>query len=458
MIKLPVVILNTNIDKCANWLIHSGTILWFYTIFALVLAQAEAIASVMPTIRGKMFQTEVISTAERTADHNETSGGIGGKIIRVTSLASKGPGSLREALETAGRRVIVFEVGGIIDLKGSVLRIREPFATIAGQTGPSPGITVIDGGIAVETHDVVIQHIRVRTGASRHKTGKWEPDAMVTVGAYNVLIDHCSITWGVDENCSASGPRFAGKRPTDWKKGTSHRVTISNNIIAEGLSNSTHSKGEHSKGTLVHDNATEIVISRNLYASNRDRNALFKGGTTALFLNNFIYNPGRAAVRYDLIDKEWQGYAHQKGNLAVIGNVLQLGPSSADVPLMQSGKGLCDIYLSDNIARNIDGSRATVFRGDRKRLNVSPPQWVRTFKVLSAEEVEKAIVNDVGARPWDRDMHDKRIISDVLTLRGKIIDSEDEVGGYPTFEPSYRKFQEGEWDMKLLIKKTSSTR
>src|SRR5688572_20303646 len=78
-----------------------------------------------------------------------TPGGRGGAVIRVTSLAADGPGSLKAALEQRGPRIIVFEVGGIIDLGLSTITIDQPFLTIAGQTAPSPGITIIRGGIDI---------------------------------------------------------------------------------------------------------------------------------------------------------------------------------------------------------------------------------------------------------------------------------------------------------------------
>ncbi|MEG2942409.1 MAG: hypothetical protein RR969_12650 [Thermomonas sp.] len=84
----------------------------------------------------------------------QTPGGRGGKIIRVTTLATDGPGSLREAVDAEGPRIVVFEVGGVIDLGVKALKIKEPFLTIAGQTAPQPGITLIRGGIDLAAHDV----------------------------------------------------------------------------------------------------------------------------------------------------------------------------------------------------------------------------------------------------------------------------------------------------------------
>ena len=177
----------------------------------------------------------------------ETPGGRGGRVIKVTTLNASGPGSLAEAVRATGPRIVVFEVGGVVDLNASVLKITEPFLTIAGQTAPSPGISIIRGGVGISTHDVVIQHLRVRAGdVGRAQKSGWEVDSMATTSAWNVVVDHCSLAWGTDENLSASGPRFDGGTHVDaWRSRTSHDVTFSHCIIAEGLSNSAHAKGEH---------------------------------------------------------------------------------------------------------------------------------------------------------------------------------------------------------------------
>ena len=101
---------------------------------------------------------------------SQTPGGRGGQIIRVTNLNSEGPGSLRAAIEADGPRIVVFEVGGVIDLEKNTLRLRNPFITIAGQTAPSPGITLIRGGMDITAHDVIVQHLRIRPGSAE---GEW---------------------------------------------------------------------------------------------------------------------------------------------------------------------------------------------------------------------------------------------------------------------------------------------
>jgi len=387
----------------------------------------------------------------------QTPGGRGGKILRVTTLAATGPGSLLEALETKGPRIVVFEVGGVIDMQKHEIKIKEPFLTIAGQTAPSPGITIIRTGIDVLTHDVILQHLRVRTGSADAEPRKgWEPDAFSTIGAYNVIVDHCSMTWAVDENLSASGPRFTGKTVGEWRQGTSHSITFSNNIIAEGLRHSTHSKGEHSKGSLIHDNASDILIIDNLYAHNHERNPLFKGGVHGMVINNLIYNPGARAVHYNLIAEEWRGQPYQTGQLALIGNVLRGGPSTLPhLPLfMLGGSGDLEYYEADNIAVDWTGQELPKFgrytNSSAKLIAMAKPALPFGVQPLAAAEVQDAVIREAGARPWDRDPVDARIVADTIEGRGEIIDSEADVGGYPAYKETRRNFNEKDWDLRYM--------
>jgi pectate lyase len=351
-------------------------------------------------------------------------------------------------------------VGGVIDMQTHEIKIKEPFLTIAGQTAPSPGITIIRSGIDVLTHDVILQHIRVRTGSAGSEPRKgWEPDAFSTIGAYNVIVDHCSMTWAVDENLSASGPRFTGKTVADWRKGTSHSITFSNNIIAEGLRHSTHAKGEHSKGSLIHDNATDILIINNLYAHNYERNPLFKGGVHGMVINNLIYNPGPRAVHYNLIAEEWRGQPFQTGKLALIGNVLRGGPSTPPhLPLfMLGGSGDLEYYEADNIAVDWTGQELPKFgrytTSSAKIIPMAKPAMPFGVQPISAADVQDAVILNAGARPWDRDPIDARIVADTIEGRGEIIDSEHDVGGYPAYQETRQKFDEKDWDLRYMTRR-----
>jgi len=383
----------------------------------------------------------------------DTKGGSGGEIIRVTNLEKDGPGSLREAFQTAGPRMVVFEVAGVIDLEGSTLQLSNPYITLAGQTAPSPGITIIKGGISIRTHDVILQHIKVRPGEAGHrKKSGWEVDGIATtMGAYNVIVDHCSLTWATDENLSASGPRFEGDNTEEWRMNTSHRVVFSNCIIAEGLSKSTHAKGEHSKGSLIHDNATEILVIGNLFANNMRRNPYCKGGTQVVILNNYIYNPGRAAIHYKLVKREWRGKEPVTGIIVAVGNVITPGEDSKRNLSGGSFERPVHVYWKDNMVISLTDSKE--LSGTYSLLD-SVPFWPEGLVTNPAGEVKESVLKNAGAFPFDRDEIDKRIILEVQSGKGKIIDSEKEVGGYPHIEPVYRKFDENEWDLNSLTKKT----
>ena len=387
-----------------------------------------------------------------------TPGGRGGRIIRVTTLAPDGPGSFKAALEAKGRRIIVFEVGGLIDMGRQTLKITEPYVTIAGQTAPSPGITLIKTGIDIATHDVVMRHIRVRTGVDgQPRMSGWEADALSTVAAHHVIIDHCSFTWAIDENMSASGPRFEGATPEQWRENTSHAITFSYNIAAEGLADASHPKGEHSKGTLIHDNASQILIYRNLYAHNMERNPLVKGGGQVELVNNILYDPGERAVHYNLMALEWGDHPHQTGKIAAVSNVLRGGVSTATaLPFLTlGGDGDLDYHGKDNIAVDKFGKPLPMFGryGEtRAQLNelAAPPVWWPGTQVLPARDVETHVLARAGARPWDRDADDLRVLFFVAEGRGEIIDDEREVGGYPQMVETRAPFVEADWDLDTM--------
>ncbi len=388
----------------------------------------------------------------------DVKGGAGGEIIKVTSLENEGPGTLREALAKEGPRTIVFEVGGVIDLEGQELRVNNPFVTIAGQTAPSPGITLIKGGFIVTGHDVIVQHVRVRTGdlGGAYRSGR-DIDAFTTVAAHNVIVDHCSFSWATDENLSASGPRFTGETPEEWRKGTSYNIAYTNNIIAEGLSHATHAKGEHSKGSLIHDNVSNILIYGNLYAHNFERSPLFKGGVNGAVMNNFIYNPGQRAVHYNLQGLEWGDVPAQPGKMSLVGNVMRAGPSTVPgLPLfMLAGEGDIELYMDDNIAVDRWGHDGPVMGRygigrSKVELETEMPVTPPGVTPFAAIDVERYVLKNAGARPWDRDYNDVRVLADTAEGRGEIIDSQDQVGGYPSAKATKRAFNPEKWNLETM--------
>lgn len=376
----------------------------------------------------------------------DTPGGRSGRLIKVTTLSREGPGSIAEAIKATGPRIVVFEVGGVIDLGGKLLGILNPYLTIAGQTAPSPGITFIRGGIAIGTHDVVIRHIRVRPGEAGHeKSSGWEVDGIETVGgAYDVIIDHCSLTWGTDENLSASGPQFDGNSPEEWRENTSHRIVFSNCIIAEGLSKSTHSKGEHSKGSLIGDNVTDVLILGNLYASNVERNPLFAGGTTGIIANNYIFNPRFAAMDFVFPYSEWGDRKPIPAKVIVESNVVEFGPDTKSNIAAGSFRGPFEIFWRDN--KVIKGPEGREFSGEFTRL-FDRPFWPGGLKLMPADSVKRYVLKNAGALPWNRDEIDTRIIESVRKKVSRVINSEKDAGGYPVLKPVFRKFNPNDWDL-----------
>ncbi len=408
---------------------------WLCRLLILLVVAASADAAEPP---------DTSSVSRFGAD---TPGGRGGAIIRVTNLDASGPGSLRAALETAGPRIVVFEVAGVIDLNRRSLRIVEPRVTVAGQTAPSPGITLIRGGLTIATHDVIVQHLRIRPGdAGQPRRSGWEPDGITTAGssAHDILIEHCSTTWATDENLSVSGPRLEGP------EGTSRRVTIRNCLIAECLHDSTHAKGPHSMGSLIHDFCQQIAIIGNLYAHNHQRNPYFKAHTTGVIVNNVIYNPGRYAIQLGFAPSEWIGarYLPRPPRLSIVGNVyLQGTDTRAGLPMVDRPG---EVYLADNIALDREGQPVAVAGAIVQQLD-EKPVWPEGLEPLPAAQVLEHVIRHVGARPRDRDPIDQRIIQQLIDREGKIIHSQDEVGGYPEVEPVHRPLQVPDADVQQWL-------
>ncbi len=373
-----------------------------------------------------------------------TPAGRGGEVIHVTNLNARGPASFRAAVETEGARVIVFEVGGVIDLDGSIISVSHPFVTIAGQTAPDPGITLIGGGIRVETHDVLIQHIAVRPG---DKQGKgFEPDGISIGGwdgpeSYNIVVDHCSFTWAIDENTAVSG---RNPFPRD--------VTYSNCIIAECLAVATHSKGRHSMGTLIHDGVTNVALIGNLYAHNFRRNPYVKSSCGVVMANTIVYNPGQLGLHVS----NFSNARDKAPVVSLAGNVFIAGPSTpAGLGLVSALGTPYTIWLKDNLAFNADGTPGLLLTQggtdpEVRKWNArhqgidtggtgNPPLWHESIKPLRAEDTEAHVLRNAGMRPARRCRIDARIVETVHTRTGSIIDSQNEVEGYPRYKPVTRK-------------------
>jgi hypothetical protein len=276
-----------------------------------------------------------------------------------------------------------------------------------------------------------------------------------------VVIDHCTVTWATNKNFAVSGPRFQGKTPDEWREHTSHRITVSNSIIAEALSRSSHWKVEHSKGALIHDNTTDILLVGDLFAHNYERSPLFKGGVRGAIINNLIYDTGQRAIHYNLIADEWGSHPYQVGKMTVVGNVLRAGMSTP-MPLAFleiGGAGDLEYYGEDNIAVDKIGAPLPMIgrytTSSAKVIQTkTPPIWPPYVTPMPAAAIETAVLAQAGARPWDRDYDDERLVADVAEGRGWIIDSQQDVHGYPVQKPSARPFNPEDWNLDDMTPKS----
>lgn len=339
-------------------------------------------------------------------------------VYRVYSLADSGPGTLRDCVQKRQARTCVFEIGGIIRLR-SKLTIRTPFITIAGQSAPSPGITITQGGFAIETHDVLIQHLAIRPGDSKIGVSASNRDGIAvgtesSQGAYNVVVDHVSISWAIDENFST------------WYRGT-HDVTLSNSIIAEGLHNSIHPKGPHSKGVMIGDGSRQITLLRNLITWNEERNPYIKPGSSVEVVNNIVYGWGSKGP-WSLCNISNNDGTSEGTDLSFVGNSYIPGPLSFRAPPLY-GKNIpgdTHIFMTDN---SVERPSAVV--QSKQDSDTSPPQSHYTtlpplqspgLRPVSASVAYESILRDVGSRPRHRSEIDKRFIRQLRERRGEIKD------------------------------------
>ncbi len=333
---------------------------------------------------------------------SQTRGGTGGRKIVVNSLADSGPGSLREAVSAQGPREITFAVAGEIRLTRA-LAIREPFLTLDGSTAPAPGITLLDDSVYVNTHDVILRYLRVHAG-DKGKTKKPDVHAFSIAHARNLVIDHCSAYWGIDETIGM----YQGQD-----------ITIQWSIIAEGLFHSLHDKGPHSMGVLLGGDQTDRVsLHHCLIVSNNQRNPRLQNGVADV-RNNLIYNWGSAG-----------GYFTGKLQVNFVGNLYIPGPDSnrKKRPILISPE--VEMYMGDNTMQ--DGSSdvrdwdlVQTGKGEASRKSAIPfPAPAVT--TISLSKVYEEVLRDVGAVKPERSANDERVIRGVRNRKGKIIDTPEQ--------------------------------
>lgn len=352
-------------------------------------------------------------------------GGRGGRVFKVTNLDDEGPGSLREAVEANEPRIVVFDISGTIELR-SGLTIRRPYITVAGQTAPGAGICLKDYGLVVEANHVIVRFLRIRPGDNAGE----ELDALWVADGRDVIIDHCSVSWGVDETLSvASSEKTLGNVTVQWC------------MITESLNCSVHMKGCHGYGSLIRGGwGNGVTYHHNLYAHHRGRsprpgnyNSTRRdpNGLSFDFRNNVVYN--------------WSGtYAGYNADtdsitrMNLVGNYYIQGPDSTRGGAFREQCPYSRAYFSDNAMDGIipvdPGSLVLFDSFSQAQIAVykqAAPIPVPIVDTNDPFTTYARVLAEAGAVLPQRDAVDTRIITEMVGRRGRIIDDEQEVGGWP---------------------------
>lgn len=351
-----------------------------------------------------------------------TFGGRGGKIFVVTSLADSGPGTLREACEAGGARTIVFNVAGIIKLKTPII-LMAPYITIAGQTAPGDGVCVAGESFWINTHDVVIRYMRFRRGET---TVGRRDDALGGNPIGNIIIDHCSTSWGLDENISLYRHMYNPGPGYQDEKLPTVNITIQNTISAEALDTYNHAFGS----TLGGENCS---FMRNLWASNAGRNPSIGWYSVFNFVNNVVFNWKHRTVdggdyrsQYNIINNYFKPGPVTPTDDPVGHRILKPESGRSKLKYREFGR----TYVSGNImegypkitSNNWDGGvqiedmdNAGEYQAD---MRVDKPLPMPRMMVMSAKDAYQYVLDNAGATLPVRDAVDTRVIEQVRT--GKI--------------------------------------
>jgi len=336
-------------------------------------------------------------------------GGRTGSVYHVTNLNDSGSGSLRDAVSQPNR-IVVFDVSGVIRINSRMVFSKNLY--VAGQTAPGEGITVYGDGVSFSGADnIIVRYMRFRMGA----VGTKDKDAAGIANGQNMIFDHCSFSWGQDENFSIN-----------WdNKGTSPKnITLMNSIVGQGLMT-------HSAGGLMQ--AENITLYRILLVDNSTRNFKVKGINQ--YANNIVYNWKNAAYNMGG-DSEGTSYANIESNLfingpAVGGNCLTGGNSNFH------------FYGADNLQdANRDGIyNPTEFTGDGGGDRQATPYDYPALEKWAARELIDKLLPDVGASLPYRDLADCYMVDEVLSFgkKGNLITNENELPiGVPTTWPWFK--------------------
>ncbi|MHA4739182.1 pectate lyase family protein [Dyadobacter sp. MSC1_007] len=349
-------------------------------------------------------------------------GGRGGKVYVVKSLEDSGPGTLRDACEKGGARIIVFNVAGIIRLKTPLI-IRAPYITIAGQTAPGDGVCVAGESVWINTHDVVIRHMRFRRGETF--VGRRD-DSIGGNPIGNIMIDHVSASWGLDENMSMYRHMYNDSTGAQEQKLPTVNITIQNSIFSETLDTWNHSFGS----TLGGENCT---FMRNLWANNAGRNPSIGWFGIFNFVNNVVFNwvhrsidGGDYRAMYNIINNYFKPGPQTPKDSPIGYRILKPEAGRSKLDHLVFGRA----YVTGNIMEGHDNVTKDNWNGGvqvedmpntgkyRDEIKWNSPLPMPQFPIMSAKESFDYVIANAGATLPKRDPVDARVTTQVRT--GKI--------------------------------------
>jgi hypothetical protein len=354
-------------------------------------------------------------------------------ILRVTNLNDSGPGSFRDAVAATMPRVVIFETSGTIAL-ASDIDITQPCLTIAGQTAPSPGITVRNGALNLYAYNVLIQHIRIRPGDGGVLQSQTAGhDSTIIYGAFgytphDIVYDHVSFSWSGGKNAIV-GANTPTANITFWRCILAEALYYARNVIV--------SPGQPSSLGMLMGNSGGVSILGNLFAHNSDRNPEIHENTDVQFVNNVVYDWGKDTTWYapaTLFYPVTSGpiRASFAGNKYIAGPPPHPFTPLYGIGVWSSVSPGSQLYLNDNAFDDRLQAIVPYYSWSAyDPLTSTPPVSLDGISVRPARDVEAFVLANAGARPKDRDAVDRRIVNEVTSRTGTVISSQDQVGGWP---------------------------
>ena len=409
-------------DQKKQWQAHSDSA--WAVAFPIVVEEAKAGRPYVPwaSMPYDLRQAKIPAFPGAEGGGMYTFGGRGGKVLTVTTLADDGPGSFRWACEQGGARIVVFNVSGIIRLK-SPIYVRAPYITIAGQTAPGDGVIIAGESFQVDTHDVIVRHMRFRRGET---LVTYREDSFGGNPVGNIMIDHCSCEWGLDENISFYRHMFDLNDGKAKRKTPTVNVTIQNTISAKALDTWNHAFGS----TIGGENTT---FMRNLWADNTGRNPSVGWAGIFNFVNNVVYNwvhrtadGGEFRSMFNFINNYYKPGPLTPKDTPVGHRIIKAESRSEGMfPFKQFGR----VYAVGNMMEgypeitkdNWNGGVQTADKDgemnatEKALMRSNEPFEMPYLKIMGTEQAFDWVLANAGATIPCRDIVDQRICEEVRT-------------------------------------------